>query len=941
MNFTFLTRRQATQDEMAQGLEEMRREQERLAAEEVEERMQEQREDSHAKVDRPPIATPPPATFAIGTPSQDSAQAQEGQGNTEIETRPREIEDRRQPGEVATSDEKEGTRESFIPLFTDEQTRRLEELQRAAPLLMARQQELERPTWLMEEEQRQRDAMMEKEWYKEQQRKFLRLQDPEKAEMVEKIKMLEESILTLKRDQEDAKRGREGLEKKNEDLKQLNRRLLEEVKRISAEDPRPKEEFGTPAEIGPDEKIGEESRTPRKDTAKEDPEKKESPVDPKMMMKGMLKLMEGMQVMQNQLIDVKKESGMEIVRGGMADLPRLPDWKAETAPLDLTDWLLTIGPAMGDLSNGSQQWWEATLDASRRWYNKHQEKTPLERVGHKPTIPDEIQDPKFQRLEKRATALLMAAIPQTQQEEVIAGKDVSTMAVLCRLMCSYQPGGLSEKAAILAALDSTEEAQTLAQAVTGLRRWLRWHRRAGEVDVVRPDATIQVKGLGRLMKKVLKDNPDLGFRIQLAKSTLAIDTTPTEAGVMTYAHHLLAEVEQVADQDKKRGERTAPPAPAPPEPKLKKIEERPPEGRGVAKGGEGKGAGMGCKFFLTDGGCKKGKTCTFLHQLDDQKRCWVCRSTAHFAPKCDRPKDPERWRPEGKGEGKQAKSLRKEESPVKEETQEDRRREESHSQNEVMKGLLEEANRMLKSMSGPRIEERDGKLDKLQKQLDELKHLRVFRLTKIEVGLEEGLLDSGATHPLRSLRRGEDTRGYREIKVSLACGKQIPLRMSPGGAMVTQDEKAEPIVPLGRMVKVLRCKVEWDEEDGMVVCHPTRGRIYTKDRGGCPYVPKELALQLIEELEKASQAAAEEEGGARRLEEEEEEDGEERWIRDFVDCHPVLSTLPQKIKESLVRKPSQNPKFPNANKRRRKRWYKRGLTIHLYSGKDEAYCPGR
>ena len=141
-----------------------------------------------------------------------------------------ELEDRKQPGEVANSEEKERTRESFIPLFTDEQTRRLEELQRAAPLLMARQPELERPTWLMEEEQRQRDAMIEKEWYKEQQRKFLRLQDPEKVEMTEKIKMLEESILTLKRDQEDAKRGREGLEKKNEDLKQLNRSLLEEVR---------------------------------------------------------------------------------------------------------------------------------------------------------------------------------------------------------------------------------------------------------------------------------------------------------------------------------------------------------------------------------------------------------------------------------------------------------------------------------------------------------------------------------------------------------------------------------------------------------------------------------------------------------------------------------------------------------------------------------------
>lgn len=52
----------------------------------------------------------------------------------------------------------------------------------------------------------------------------------------------------------------------------------------------------------------------------------------------------------------------------------------------------------------------------------------------------------------------------------------------------------------------------------------------------------------------LRDNSDLAFRIQLLKSSLQIDTTPTEATVMTYAHHLLAEVEQVARQDR-RGEK--------------------------------------------------------------------------------------------------------------------------------------------------------------------------------------------------------------------------------------------------------------------------------------------------------------------------------------------------------------------------------------------------
>ena len=84
-------------------------------------------------------------------------------------------------------------------------------------------------------------------------------------------------------------------------------------------------------------------------------------------MKGMMKLMEGMHVMQAQLLDVKKDSGLEVVRGGASETSKLPEWRAETAPLDLTDWLLTIGPAMGGLSNGSQRWWEETLEAARGW----------------------------------------------------------------------------------------------------------------------------------------------------------------------------------------------------------------------------------------------------------------------------------------------------------------------------------------------------------------------------------------------------------------------------------------------------------------------------------------------------------------------------------------------------------------------------------------------
>ena len=799
-------RRRATEEEMAAGREEILREQERLAREALEERTgggdshQETQVPNQEEKD-PPVALMP-IVQSIATPSQESREEQ-----------------RAPPGfsggpEASRMETYEGLRAetggwvagvgSQSPLFNEEQLRRIEELQRAAPLLMGRQVEVGRPAELAAEEKRLLEEELERERTRERQRVFQRLNDQEKVEMLEKIKSMETDSKRLTRESEEMK-------KRNQELIEANQKLVEEIRKMRDQDKKPKEEFGTPAEFEEGKTEDPGLATPRREeTEEEEAEKKESPFNTKMMLKGMMKLMEGMQVMQAQLLDVKKDSSLEVVRGGASELPRLPEWKAETAPLDLTDWLLTIGPAMGDLSNGSQQWWEATLAAARDWYTKHQEKPPLEKVTHKPEVPLELREPRFQRLEKRATALLMAAIPQTQQEEVIAGKEVSTLAVLSRLMTSYQPGGLSEKAAILSALDSPEEVQNLTQAVTGLRRWLRWHRRAGEVNVVRPDATIQVKGSGRLMRKVLRDHQDLAFRIQLAKTTLAIDTTPTESTVMTYANHLLAEVEQVAHQDKKKIEK--PPPVQTPDPKLKRIEERPSEAKGGYKGGDQRGSGGTCRFFLTEMGCKKGKGCSYQHHLDDQKRCWNCGSTQHFAPKCDRPREPGmQQKGDSKGEGKQAKSLRSEDSPTKEEpagSKEDQ-------PNEVMKGLLEEANKMLKSMNTPKVEEREGRLDKLQKQLDELKSLKVFRLMRIEVDAQEGLLDSGATHALRGRRKREDVRHLREIQVSLACGKKVPLRMTAGGTMVAPEEEVEPIVPLGRLISVLGCKVEWDQKGGM------------------------------------------------------------------------------------------------------------------------------
>ena len=97
-----------------------------------------------------------------------------------------------------------------------------------------------------------------------------------------------------------------------------------------------------------------------------------------------------------------------------------------------------------------------------------------------------------------------------------------------------------------------------------------------------------------------------------------------------------------------------------------------------------------------------------------------------------------------------------------------------------------------------------------------------------------------------------------------------------------------------------------------------------------------MALRLIEELEGASAAGSEGQIEARRIEEEKAE--EEGWIEEFVKAHPVLSKLPPHIQNELVSIPSQNVnQLPGVNKRRRKRWKKHGVTLHLYSGPDEGF----
>ena len=452
-----------------------------------------------------------------------------------------------------------------------------------------------------------------------------------------------------------------------------------------------------------------------------------------------------------------------------------------------------------------------------------------------------------------------------------------------------------------------------------------------DMGVSEPDPFLLLKGLNRIVKKPLEAHRELNFRIQLARSTLQVDATPTSASITQFALHLQAEVEQVAHLEGGRRRELATEKVSRDELKVKGVKAKATtvdDQRG-ASSGDGKHAEQNagdpsspprCRFFLTDQGCRKGKECKFDHnQKDEKRRCYGCGSVDHFASACPR---------KGSGDGAKAKTMREEQEvsmPVKQTGDT-----ESSGDAIAVKELLQEANKMLKSLtkeegtSKPEVSEdrQSPTLQGLQKQLDELKQ-KTMKLSQLSTGGTSGLLDSGATHPLRSMVASDAGKYSKEVLVTLASGEKTRLRMNAAGTMLSRDPNIEPIVPMGVLVDDLGCTVEWCS-NGVRVVHPTRGLLSVDAKTtGCPQVTREVALQLIAEWEDRPKLKKVQAEGLQ------EKDEMMQWMLDLLEAHPVLRRLPKSIQSRLVVEPNGWGAIPG-NSRSRKRLRRTGIILHLY-----------
>ena len=190
-----------------------------------------------------------------------------------------------------------------------------------------------------------------------------------------------------------------------------------------------------------------------------------------------------------------------------------------------------------------------------------------------------------------------------------------------------------------------------------------------------------------------------------------------------------------------------------------------------------------------------------------------------------------------------------------------------------MAALLEEANKMLKNLSHEPQEEpagstgggrgtgvastkeaasssatggekgREEMLNKLQEQLNSFRQ-KTLRLSRMSASNPNGLIDSGATHPLRPSKPYEDVSLNRPVDVVLANGDKVALTMTSTGVMVTEKQDIEPILPMGMMATRLGCEMTWNGPL-LRVLHPVRGLLPVRCDSGCPTIPRSMALELI------------------------------------------------------------------------------------------------
>ena len=180
----------------------------------------------------------------------------------------------------------------------------------------------------------------------------------------------------------------------------------------------------------------------------------------------------------------------------------------------LGDWIQLGTPTMKDLSATSWKWWEDVLNFAMVAYREWLQAEPVQRLYIRPRLPSECSG-VWSRLEQRGQLMLINAVPQSIKAEILASRTTSLVEVLYALFRRYQPGGLAERSRLLRQLVDPKAPQSMNEVTEALRGWRRSLRRAQELEIATPDATLLLGALDKMSELVGKTSNQVAFRMPL------------------------------------------------------------------------------------------------------------------------------------------------------------------------------------------------------------------------------------------------------------------------------------------------------------------------------------------------------------------------------------------------------------------------------------------
>eukprot|EP00439_Symbiodinium_sp_Y106_P017730 s318_g2.t1 len=594
------------------------------------------------------------------------------------------------------------------------------------------------------------------------------------------------------------------------------------------------------------------------------------------LLKGMTQLQAAM-TMQLGMAASKPET----IRPGTsgAELPKLNE-ADEYAAINVGDWLHGLSGPMGDLTDGSSVWWAETMRCLDCFYQQFVTASAVKKLQLKAEdfMSPQLRDSRWHRVDKRAVSMLLQAVPEVMRAELLANRLGTTLGILGRIVTIYRPGSAVERQQVLKALENPGAGGSPAELVEVLRKWSRWLKRAQDLGLQVPDASILLRGLDAAARPQLSHNHEVNFRTNVLRYSLDLDAAPTLATVTKYHTHLLGEFEQLTYRGRGKGGATSIPA-------VKNVNLANPEvGGGAQKGGSSPqtpSSGKPCKFYLSETGCQR-SNCKYAHDWnaipreERTERCKGCGGKGHMRKNCplkgagadggrrgddakgggaprvrnvasspqvgaDGKRD-DGTLPQAAGPSPTAPSGSASASASVDSTQSGAGAPATSSASpKDMDDFIKSAAQVLKMMTEQHANTQANPSMKMLKKV------------VAEYEQKMALVDSGATHPLRRAATATEWVESPEVDVVVAGDNTTRMKQNLSGTLLTQptttvQSTSQTILPVGSLVNVLGYELRWCKRR-CILRAPDGKEILLRTSTGCPEVDEAKALELIAEIE--------------------------------------------------------------------------------------------